>query len=81
MDPTTHIERAYVLPREKFDVRLVMSKNRLSPNRKISIDRVELCGAVLSKRLKTFLEKESRFQFAKYYHIVDSKSSKGILWL
>ena len=37
----------WTLPRERFDVRLIMSKNRLSPNRKISIDRVELCGAVL----------------------------------
>lgn len=43
----------WTLSKEKFDVRLIMSKNRLSPNRKISIDRIELCGAVLNKRLKT----------------------------
>ena len=69
----------WTLPRERFDVRLIMSKNRLSPNRKISIDRVELCGAVLNKRLKTFLEKESRYQFAKYYHIVDSQIVHGMV--
>ena len=69
----------WTLPRERFDVRLIMSKDRLSPNRKISIDRVELCGAVLNKRLKTFLEKESRYQFAKYYHIVDSQIVHGMV--
>ena len=69
----------WTLPRERFDVRLIMSKNRLSPNRKISIDRGELCGAVLNKRLKPFLEKESRYQFAKYYHIVDSQIVHGMV--
>lgn len=56
-----------------------MSKNRLSPNRKLSIDRIELCAAVLSKGLKNFLDKESRYKFAKYYHIVDSQIVHGMI--
>ena len=39
----------------------------------MSIDRIELCGAVLNKRLKQLLEKESRYRFAKCFHIVDSQ--------
>ena len=50
-----------------------MSKNRLAPIKKMSIDRIELCGAVLSKRLKQLMEKESRYRFAKCFHIVDSQ--------
>lgn len=36
----------------------------------MSIDRVELCGAVLSKHLKQLME-ESRYRFPKCFHIVD----------
>ncbi|XP_078346298.1 uncharacterized protein LOC144631679 [Oculina patagonica] len=56
-----------------------MSKNRLAPNKKVSIDRVELCAAVLSKRLKNFLQRESRYQFSKFYHIVDSQIVYGMI--
>ena len=59
-----------------FESRMVISKNRLSPLKKMSVDRIELCGTVLSKRLKVFLDKESRYKFAKYYHIFDSQ----IVW-
>lgn len=69
----------WTLPDNKFETRLIMSKNRLSPNRKLSIDRIELCAAVLSKRLKNFLDKESRYKFAKYYHIVDSQIVHGMI--
>ena len=62
-----------------FESRMVISKNRLSPLKKMSIDRIELCGAVLSKRLKVFLDKESRYNFAKYYHIVDSQIVCGMI--
>ena len=56
-----------------FGCSLVMSKNRLAPIKKMSIDRIELCGAVLSKRLKQLMEKESRYRFAKCFYIVDSQ--------
>ena len=39
----------------------------------MSIDRIELCRAVLNKRLKVFIEKECRYRFEKIYHIVDSQ--------
>ena len=56
----------------KYRSSLVASKNRLSPVKKIFIDRVELCAAVLNKRLKAFIEENSRYRFSWYYHIVDS---------
>lgn len=37
-----------------------MSKNFLAPIKKMSIDRIELCGVVLNKPLKQLLEKEVR---------------------
>ncbi|KAK3745438.1 hypothetical protein QZH41_005086 [Actinostola sp. cb2023] len=57
----------------KFNSNLILSKNRLAPVKRMSIDRIELCGAVLNKRLKEFIEKESRLLFSKIYHIVDSQ--------
>ena len=39
----------------------------------MSIDRIELCGALLNSRLKTFLLTQCSYKFVKYYHIVDSQ--------
>ena len=67
---------AYVrwkLQNGQFESSLILSKNRLAPMKKMSIDRIELCGAVLNKRLKTFIEKEFRYRFQRIYHIVDSQ--------
>ena len=67
---------AYVrwkLQNGQFESNLILSKNRLATIKKISIDRIELCGAVLNKRLKTFIEKECRYRFQRIYHIVDSQ--------
>ncbi|XP_068674368.1 uncharacterized protein [Montipora foliosa] len=57
----------------QFESNLIASKNRLAPIKKLSIDRIELCGAVLNKRLKAFVEKECRYRFQRIYHIVDSQ--------
>ena len=57
----------------QFESNLISSKNRLAPIKKLSIDRIELCGAVLNKRLKAFVEKECRYRFQRIYHIVDSQ--------
>ena len=57
----------------QFESNLILSKNRLAPIKKMSIDCIELCGAVLNKRLKVFIEKECRYRFGKIYHIVDSQ--------
>ena len=56
-----------------FDSHLILSKNRLAPVKRISIDRIELCGAVLNKRIKTILQKQCRYRFQRCYHIVDSQ--------
>ena len=44
----------------QFESNLISSKNRLAPIKKLSIARIELCGAVLNKCLKAFVEKECR---------------------
>ena len=56
-----------------FACNLIVSKNRLAPIKKMSIDKIELCGAVLSKRLKSFIDKECRYTFEKCYYLVDSQ--------
>ena len=57
----------------RYRCNLILSKNRLAPIKKISIDRIELCRALLNSRLKTFLLKQCRYKFKKCYHIVDSQ--------
>ena len=54
-------------------------KNRLAPVKKMSIDRIELCAAVMNKRLKSFIEKEFRYQFSECYHIVDSQIVRAMI--
>ena len=56
-----------------FDTNLILAKNRLAPIKTISIDRIELCGAVFSKRIKVFLQEQCRSTFERCYHIVDSQ--------
>ncbi|XP_068723851.1 uncharacterized protein [Montipora capricornis] len=48
-------------------------ENRLAPSKKLSINRIELCGAVLNKRLKTTITEQCRYRFEKCYHITDSQ--------
>ena len=67
---------AYVrweLPTREFVSYIILSKSRLAPVKRMSIDRIELCGAVLNKRLKTVLQKQCRYKFQRCYHIVDSQ--------
>ena len=56
-----------------FESNLILSKNRIAPIKKISIDRIELCGAVINKRIKTLIESQCRYKYKKCYHIVDSQ--------
>ena len=48
-------------------------KNRLAPIKRLSIDRIDLCGAALNSRLKGFLERHWRYKLQKCYRIVDSQ--------
>lgn len=38
----------------------------------MSIDKIELCGAVLGKRLKSFIDKECRYTFEKLLKMIQS---------
>ena len=57
-----------------FWCRLMMAKSRISPIARISIPRMELNGAVISKRLRETIEEESRFEFSKVHHLIDSET-------
>ena len=63
----------------RFKCRLALSKNRLAPIKKMSIDRIELRGALSNSRLKTFLLKQCRYKLVKCYHIVDSQIVHGTI--
>ena len=62
----------YELTDGGFEARLLISKSRLAPVKQLSIVRLELCGALLSSRLKDTIEKEMRICSSKYFFIVDS---------
>ena len=51
----------------QFKCRLILSKNRLEPIKRISV------GVVLNSRLKTFLQQHCRYKLQRCYHIVDSQ--------
>lgn len=61
------------LPTQEFVSYIILSKNRLAPVKRISIDRIELCGAVLNKRLKAVLQQQCRYKLQRCYHTVDSQ--------
>ena len=56
-----------------FATRLIMSKSRVAPLKIIDIVRLELCGAVLSARVRMTIQKETEFEFHKVVHFVDSE--------
>ena len=62
-----------------FESRLIASKNRIAPVKTIDIVRLELSGAVISKRLRSTIETETRISFNKVYHIVDSEIVKAMI--
>ena len=51
---------------------LVSAKSRISPNRQLSIPRLELCGAVLGCRLAETILKEMTYKFQEVLYIIDS---------
>lgn len=51
----------WLLSNGTFAARLIASKNRIAPIKTVDIVRLELAGVVLSKRLRTFIQKESRY--------------------
>ena len=45
----------------------------------MDIVRLELCGTVLSKRLRKFMEEEMRYRFKEVHHLVDSQIIKAMI--
>ena len=56
-----------------FACRLAIAKCRISPKKKLSIPRLELNGAVMAVRLKSFLCEHLRYKFQRTYFIGDSR--------
>ena len=55
-----------------FDSRLLMSKNRLSPIKQITIPRIELNGCAMSCRVRQTIERELGIEFESVIHLTDS---------
>ena len=58
---------------------LLASMNRVAPAKTMDIVRLELCGAVLSKRLRIFIVEEMRYTFKAIYHLIDSQIVKAMI--
>ena len=60
-------------------LRLVMAKSRIAPLDKVSTPRMELNGAILSKRCRVAIQKEMRYTFERVLHLVDSETVLNML--
>ena len=58
---------------------LLASKNREALVKTVDIVRLEFCGAVLSKRLRTFIVDEMRYKFKAVYHLTDNQIVKSMI--
>ena len=64
---------------KSFKTVLVAAKNRVAPLKTLTIVRLELCAAVIAKRLAQFVEEETRFKIRKRYFFVDSQVVKSMI--
>ena len=56
---------------------LVLSKSKIAPKNRLTIPRLELNGAVLSKRLDEFVCNNLDLEFERVHHLVDSSTVLG----
>ena len=62
-----------------FSSTLLCAKGRVAPVKRVTIVRLELCAAVIAKRLYVFVKKHCRFEFAKVIFIIDSKIVQAMI--
>ena len=63
-----------------YIVRLVEAKGKLCPlNMKGDTVKSEMCGAVFASRLSNFVIENSRYEFSKLYHFIDSMTVLGAI--
>ena len=62
-----------------FHSSLMVSKNRITPLRKISTVRSELSAAVIAKYIRNLLKRECRLKYSKEYFIVDSEIIRAMI--
>jgi len=63
----------------EFCARIIAARSRMAPLKTLDIVRIELCGAVLSSRLRATIEKEMNMEFDKVIHVVDSEIVKAMI--
>lgn len=61
-------------------VRLVESKAKLTPlDQKGEPVKAEICGAVFATRLRIYIEKHSRMEMERWFHLLDSQTVLGAI--
>lgn len=60
-------------------MQLILSKSRIAPVDKVSTPRMELNGAVLSKRCRMVILREMRYNFERVIQLVDSETVLNML--
>ena len=63
----------------RFRFYVIAGTNRIAPVKIVDIVRLELAGAVLGKRLRIFIEKESVKYFLKIIDLVDSQIVRAMV--
>ena len=58
---------------------LLLSKSKIAPVKTITIVRLELLAAVISKRLRDSIKKECRYRFERVFHILDSEIVRAMI--
>ena len=63
----------------RYNSSLLLSKSKIAPAKAITIVRLELLAAVISKRLRVTIEKECRYIFDQVIHVVDSEIVRAMI--